>query len=74
MYIKDIQFINSMCYQQPPIDLIVLHLFHTNKLVQKHNKNVFTNTSSPTFIFKAIDVNHHHAYHFTNFRMIQAKL
>ncbi len=63
-----------MCYQQPPIDLIVLHLFHTNKLVQKHNKNVFTNTSSPTFIFKAMDINHHHAYHFTNSRMIQAKL
>ncbi len=34
--IKDIQFINSMCYQQPPIDLIVPHLFYTNKLVQKH--------------------------------------
>jgi len=34
--IKDIQFINSMCYQQPPIDLIVPYLFYTNKLVQKH--------------------------------------
>ncbi len=54
--IKDIQFINSMCYQQPPIVLIVPHLLYTNKLVQKHNKNVFTNNG--TFIFKGMDINH----------------
>ncbi len=47
-----------MCYQQPPIVLIVPHLFYTNKLVQKHNKNVFTNTSSCTFIFRGMDINH----------------
>jgi hypothetical protein len=32
--------------------------FITNNLMQKHNGNVFTNTSSLTFIFKAIDINH----------------
>ncbi len=47
-----------MCYRQPPIDLIVPHLFYTNKLVQNHNENVFTNTSCLTFIFKANDINH----------------
>ncbi len=26
--------------------------------MQKHNENVFTNTLGPTFIFKAMDVNH----------------
>jgi hypothetical protein len=26
--------------------------------VQKHNENVFTNTLGPTFIFKAMDINH----------------
>ncbi len=26
--------------------------------MQKHNENVFINTSSPTFIFKAMDINH----------------
>jgi hypothetical protein len=26
--------------------------------VQKHNENVFTNTLSHTFIFKAMDINH----------------
>jgi len=72
--IKDIQFINSMCYQQPPIDLIVPHLFYTNKLVHKHNKNVFTNTSSRTFIFKGMDIITHHVCHLTKSRMIEAKL
>jgi hypothetical protein len=26
--------------------------------VQKHNENVFTNTLNPTFIFKAMNINH----------------
>ncbi len=26
--------------------------------MQKHNENVFTNTLGPTFIFKAMDINH----------------
>ncbi len=26
--------------------------------MQKHNENGFINTSSPTFIFKAMDINH----------------
>ncbi len=47
-----------MCNQQPPNNFTILYLFYTNKLVQKHNENVFTNTLSPTFIFKAMDINH----------------
>jgi hypothetical protein len=35
-----------------------MYLFSTNKFVQKHNENVFINTLSPTFIFKAMDINH----------------
>jgi hypothetical protein len=38
--IEYIQFINSSCYQQSPINLIIPHLFYTNKLVQKYNENV----------------------------------
>ncbi len=55
---KDIEFINSICNRQPPNDFTILYLFYTNKLVQKHNENVFTNTLGPTFIFKAMDINH----------------
>jgi hypothetical protein len=33
-------------------------LFYTNKLVQKNNENEFTNTLGPTFILKAMDINH----------------
>jgi hypothetical protein len=55
---KDIEFINSICNQQPPNNFIILYLFYTNKLVQKHNENVFTNTLGPTFIFKVMDINH----------------
>ncbi len=31
---------------------------YTNKLVQKHNENVFTNTLGLKFIFKVMDINH----------------
>jgi hypothetical protein len=55
---KDIQFINSNCNQQPPNNFNIMYLFYTNKLVQKYNENVFTNTLAPTFIFKAMDINH----------------
>jgi hypothetical protein len=47
-----------MCNQQPPNNFTIPYLFYTNKLVQKHNENVFTNTLGPTFIFKAMDINH----------------
>jgi len=55
---KDIEFINSICNRQPPNDFIILYLFYLNKLVQKHNEIVFTNTLGPTFIFKTMDINH----------------
>jgi len=55
---KDIQFINSMCNRQPPNNFTIPYLFYTNKLVQKQNENVFSNTLGPTFIFKAMDINH----------------
>jgi hypothetical protein len=35
-----------------------MYLFYTNKLMQKHNENVFINTLGPTFIFKAMNINH----------------
>jgi len=35
-----------------------MFLFYKNKLVQKHNENVFINTLGPTFIFKVMDINH----------------
>jgi len=55
---KDIQFINSIFNRQLPNNFTVPYLFYTNKLVQKHNENVFTNTLGPTFVFKAMDLNH----------------
>jgi hypothetical protein len=55
---KDIEFINSICNGQLPNNFTILYLFYTNKLMQKYNENVFTNTLSPTFIFKAMDINH----------------
>ena len=55
---KDIEFINSICNQQPPNNFIILYLFYTNKLVQKHNENVFINTLGLTFIFKVMDIDH----------------
>jgi hypothetical protein len=56
--IKDIEFINSICNRQPPNTFIIPYLFYTNKLVQKHNENVFINTLGLMFIFKAMDINH----------------
>jgi hypothetical protein len=50
----DIEFINSNCNKNPPNNFTIPCLFYTNKLVQKHNENVFTNT----LIFKAMDTNH----------------
>jgi hypothetical protein len=55
---KDIQFITLICNQQPPNNFTIAYLFDTNKLVQKHNEHVFANTLGPTFIFKAMDINH----------------
>ncbi len=55
---KDIEFINSICNRQPSNDFTIPYLFYTNKLVQKHNEVMFTNTLSPTYIFKTIDINH----------------
>jgi len=55
---KDVQFINSIYNQQIPNNVIMPYLFYTNKLVQKHNENLFINTLSLTFIFKAMDINH----------------
>ncbi len=55
---KDVEFVNSICNEQPPYDFIIPYLFYTNKLVQKHNENVFTNTLGATFIFKVMDINH----------------
>jgi len=55
---KDIKFINSICNRQLPNNFNISYLFYTNKLVQKHNENVFTNTLGPMFIFKTMDINH----------------
>jgi hypothetical protein len=60
---KDIEFINSI-YNRPN-DFTIPYLFCTNILVQKHNGNVFINTLGPTFIFKAMDINHQ-SYKFSN--------
>ncbi len=55
---ENIQFINLICNQQPPNNNVIPYLFYTNKIVQKHNENVFTNTLGPTFIFETMDINH----------------
>ncbi len=44
--------------RQLPNNFTILYLFYTNKLMQKHNENVFINTLGPTFIFKTMDINH----------------
>ncbi len=46
---RDIQFIYSICNHQPPNNFLIPYIFYTNKLMQKHNKHVFSNTLSPTF-------------------------
>jgi hypothetical protein len=64
---KDIEFINSNCNKEPPNNYTIMYLFYTNKLVQKHNENVFTNM----FIFKAMNTNHQSCppfYKFSNDR------
>ncbi len=55
---KDIEFINSICNQQPPNDFTIPYLFYKNKTCAKNSENVFTNTLGPTFILKAMDINH----------------
>ncbi len=55
---KDIEFINLIYDRQPPNNFTIPYLFYTNKLVQKHNENVFINTLGFTFIFKTMDINH----------------
>jgi hypothetical protein len=55
---KDIEFVNLVCSQQPPNNFTIPYLFYRNKLVQKHNENVFINTLSCMFILKAMDINH----------------
>jgi hypothetical protein len=66
---NDVQSINSIYNRQPPNNFNILYLFNTNKLVQKQNENVFTNTLGPTFIFKTMDINHQScppSYKFSN--------
>jgi hypothetical protein len=66
---KYIEFINSLCNRQPPNNFTIPYLFYTNKLVQKHNGHVFTNTLEPMFIFKTMDINHQScppSYKFSN--------
>ncbi len=55
---KEIQFVNSICNQQPPNNFIILYLFYSNKLVQKDIENGFINTLGLMFIFKVMDINH----------------
>jgi hypothetical protein len=50
---KDIQFVID---NHPTI--LLLHIYYINKIVQKYNENVFTNTLNPMFILKAMDINH----------------
>jgi hypothetical protein len=54
----DIEFKSSICNWHPPNNFVIPYLFYTNKLVQKHNENLFTKTLSPMFIFKAMNINH----------------
>ncbi len=56
--IKDIQFINSICNQQPFNNFFISYLVYIHKLVQKHNENVVINTLGPMFIFKTMNINH----------------
>jgi hypothetical protein len=49
---------HSIYNRQPPNNFIIPYLFYANKLVQKHNENVFTNTLGPTFIFNTMDIIH----------------
>jgi hypothetical protein len=55
---EDIEFIILIFNGQLPNNFTIIYLFYKNKLVQKHNENVFINTLGPTFIFKAMDINH----------------
>jgi hypothetical protein len=50
---EDIEFIILIFNGQLPNNFTIIYLFYKNKLVQKHNENVFINTLGPTFIFKA---------------------
>jgi hypothetical protein len=55
---KDVEFGNLIYNQEPPNNFTIPYLFYPNRILQKHNENVFINTLSPTFIFKAMDINH----------------
>ncbi len=37
---KDIEFINSICNQQPPNDFTILYLFYTNKIMCKNTMKI----------------------------------
>ncbi len=50
---KDIQFLMD---NHPTI--LLFHIYYINKLFQKYNENMFTNTLSPMFILRAMDINH----------------
>jgi hypothetical protein len=66
--IKDIQIINLVYNQQPPNDFSIPYLFYTNKLVQKHNENLFSNTSKSHIYFQSNEHwSTHHVLHLTNF-------
>jgi hypothetical protein len=56
--IEDIQFFNSIYNQQPSNNFTIIYLFYTNKLVKNTMKMCFIHILSPTFIFKARDINH----------------
>jgi hypothetical protein len=53
--IKDINFINKLCYKKPPINNLP-HLFYINVITIQHNKKIFENTYGETFAFFAQDV------------------
>jgi hypothetical protein len=67
---KDIQFINSICNQQPPNNFVISYLFYTNKLVQKHNANVLLTHQISRLFSKQWTSTINHAHHLTNFQMI----
>jgi hypothetical protein len=53
---EDINFINKICFKEPPKDNTLPYLFHTNVKTITHNNNIFCTTPSQTFKFLTWDI------------------
>ncbi len=61
---EDINFINKICLEAPPMDNILPYLFNTNIKIATHNKNVFHTIGGQTFELLTQDIHYDICPHF----------